>query len=158
MEAHHQTPKHHRSHHHHHHPNKNGHQTPAASKNNEAENLNDPLPTLEVLSLTRLPCTETNSDDATITSVLIANHPSYLYNAGKRMTSNSIESLGEEEIALLEKIMIADLIAARWQVRMGLDAKQDPHITLQECCQFWRHSSRRGEIHELINTQAFILQ
>jgi len=130
--------------------------TPTTPENNEQENGSDPS-SLKVLSLTRIPI-ETDSHASRSTQVLIANHPSYLYNAGKRMASNTIDSLGEEESSLLEKIMIEDLIAARWQVRMGLDPSQDPHRILQECCEFWRDSSSLEEIHELINAQAFILQ
>lgn len=113
---------------------------------------------LSVLSLARLPI-ESSKDDASLSApVLIANHPSYLYNAGRRMTSNTIESLEEDDSTLLERIMTEDLIAARWQVEMGLDPSQDAQCVFKECCQFWRDSSRIELIHQLINKQAFILQ
>ncbi|CAJ1941848.1 unnamed protein product [Cylindrotheca closterium] len=136
---------------------KNVYPTSTTLKNNEEENGSDTL-SLEVLSLTRIPIETTDNNHASSTQVLIANHPSYLYNAGKRMTSNTIRSLGEDECTLLEKIMIQDLIAARWQVRMGLEPSQDPDRILQECCEFWRDASSLEEIHALINAQAFILQ
>ena len=128
---------------------------PAIQDKKEEENQSNSLP-LGVLSLTRLPIGSDNHGCSA--PVLIANHPSYLYNAGRRMVSNRIESLGDEDCSLLEKIMTEDLIAARWQARMGLNPSQDAHCVLQECCGFWRDASRIDRIRQLINNQAFVLQ
>jgi hypothetical protein len=76
---------------------------------------------------------------------LAANHPSRIWFA-----NNEPEN---KQLAVAMEIMEQDLVAACWQVKMGMDATAAPEPTLATCKQNW--SGKDKELCELSYTQVF---
>lgn len=83
-----------------------------------------------------------------------SNHPSFIYNAVKRL-SDDPNTPEDERIAAAMRIMQQDLVAARWQVLMGETPSADPFDTLRSCMGYWNDAARRQRICELTYEQAF---
>ena len=98
------------------------------------------LGTLALTPITRVP-------------VLAANHPSFIYNAIKRL-SDDPNTPADERIALAMRIQQQDLIAAAWQVEMSKAPKADPVATLKQCRARWGDPAKQRRICELAYTQA----
>lgn len=85
--------------------------------------------------------------------VLAANHPSFIYNAVKRI-SDDPSTPADERVALAMRVMQQDLIAAAWQVTMSNAPTADPAETLKQCKAKWSDPAKQGRICELAYTQA----
>ncbi len=85
--------------------------------------------------------------------VLAANHPSFIYNAVKRM-SDDPSTPADERVALAMRVMQQDLIAAAWQVAMSQAPTADPTETLKQCRAKWNDPVKQRRICELAYTQA----
>jgi len=85
---------------------------------------------------------------------LAANHPSFIYNAVKRLNDDP-NTPEDERIGVAMRIMQQDLIAANWQVIMGRNPQADPKKTLELCEQNWFSPERKHRICVLTYIQAF---
>lgn len=85
--------------------------------------------------------------------VLAANHPSFIYNAVKRVSDDPNTPL-DERIALAMRVMQQDLIAAAWQVAMSKAPTAEPVTTLARCKAQWTDPAKQQRICELAYTQA----
>jgi hypothetical protein len=96
---------------------------------------------LQVLDVITIPITSQQQ-----APVIIANHPSYYYNAAE------LRSEDTPDMELLRKILIQDLIVARWQVLMGQspDSSLDPQQVLEEAKQYWTSPMQEPKIRELL--------
>jgi hypothetical protein len=103
---------------------------------------------LDVLSFAVL-----NIADGLNVPTLAANHPSFIYNAAKRLEDDP-NTPDDERIGVLMRIMQQDLIAANWQVLMGKNPNADPVETLNTCRQTWSSSDKQKRICELTYQQA----
>jgi hypothetical protein len=94
----------------------------------------------DVLSLEDLPVTNTLR-----VKTLFANHPSYIFNADDRLKDDPNTAL-DERLPALMLIVQQDLIAARWQARMGATPTADARTILEECKTYWSDPARQERI------------
>jgi hypothetical protein len=85
--------------------------------------------------------------------VLAANHPSFIYNAVKRLEDDPNTPV-DERVAIGMRVMQQDLIAAMWQVEMSKNPMADPTAVLSGCKLKWGNQSMQRRICELTYTQA----
>jgi hypothetical protein len=104
---------------------------------------------LSVLELSRLELSA-----ALKIPVLAANHPSFIYNAVKRLEDDPTTPI-DERVAIGMRVMQQDLIVAMWQVEMSREPTADPTATLSRCKLRWEDPSMQKRICELTYTQTF---
>jgi len=95
------------------------------------------------------------------TAVLGSGHP-YRFFAQAQIDDATGAEVGSGRImpdkcADAVKVMVQDLIVARWQHRMAEDPTQDPHSVLQECTAYWEHPDQAGEICALVQHEGSLL-
>jgi hypothetical protein len=78
---------------------------------------------------------------------LAANHPSFIWHV------KDANEPQEKQLASAMKIMQEDLVAACWQVKMGMDMTASPGSTLSHCNETW--SGRDSRLCELSYVQVF---
>lgn len=86
--------------------------------------------------------------------ILAANHPSFIYNAVKRLEDDPTTPV-DERVAIGMRIMQQDLIVAMWQVEMSKLPTADPTAILSHCKLKWENPTMQKRICELTYTQAF---
>jgi hypothetical protein len=98
------------------------------------------LATLDLSSTLRIP-------------ILAANHPSFIYNAVKRLRDNPSTPM-DERVSIGMRVMQQDLIAAMWQFEMSNDTTVDPAEALSRSKMKWENPSMQKRICELTYIQA----
>ena len=104
---------------------------------------------LDVLAVTRIAI-----DAGRTVPTLGANHPSFIYNAVKRLADDP-GTPEDERVALGMRIMQQDLVAANWQVVMATDPSADPLAVLRSCQRRWERTSKQARIRTLTYQQVF---
>lgn len=106
------------------------------------------------LNLSVLELAQLKFSDTLKLPILAANHPSFIYNAVKRLEDDP-STLPDERVAIGMRVMQQDLIAAMWQVEMSKIPTSDPAATLTRCKLKWENPAMQRRICELTYTQAF---
>lgn len=88
------------------------------------------------------------------TPVLAANHPSFIYNAVKRLQDDPNTPV-DERVAIGMRVMQQDLIASMWQVEMSMNPTADAATTLGSCRSKWSDPLLQKRICELTYEHAF---
>ncbi len=86
--------------------------------------------------------------------VLAANHPSFIYNAVKKLQDDP-KTPEDEPVAVGMRVMQQDLIASMWQVEMSKNPMPDAEETLTSCKAKWSDPAKQRRICELTYEQAF---
>ncbi|MBU0610118.1 MAG: hypothetical protein KKI08_19690 [Armatimonadetes bacterium] len=87
------------------------------------------------------------------TACLGLTHPYHFYVAAQLERKNKVP-IGSGHLGMNAKmasiLMLQDLIAARWQVKMAEDPSQDPDTVLSECTAYWTDPSQEEEVCALV--------
>ncbi len=84
------------------------------------------------------------------TAVLAANHPYYFYAEAQGFDTVGDGTMIPANCRSAQKLMMQDLVAARWQLMMAEDPSLDPQNALASCTSFWSDPAQAATICAMV--------